>query len=223
VNQPIRLSELTPAAAAAALARTPRLIIPVGTLVPRGPHLPLGCDTVLLERLADDLSAGTGIPRAPMIPFGVHAWVDRSCPGSAGLTRKTLHRVLNELIAAWETAAKVTETILLTAHPTESHQEALSTIRSEGVVRSIDVFGLDFDDLLARPQDTLHGGELDTSLLLAIAPGLVALERLPRDLDASAEKGAAIYQRMIDRLTAALPSPADPWAGRRPGRSGEPL
>lgn len=200
MNQPIRLSDLTPAQARDALARTPRLLIPVGTLLNRGPHLPLGCDTILLERLADDLSARTGVPRSPAIPFGVHPGPHGTAPGGAGLTRKTLHRVMNELIAAWETGAKVRDTTILTVHPTEPHQEALSTIRTEGSVRLVDVFGLEFRDLLTWREGPVHGGELDTSLLLALAPGLVRLDLVPLGITASAEKGAAIYRRLLDRL-----------------------
>jgi creatinine amidohydrolase len=172
----------------------------VGTLVPRGPHLPLGCDTILLDRLADDLSARTRIPRAPTVAFGVVATADHSCPGSAGLTRKTLHRVMNELIAAWETQAKVEEITILTAHATEGHQEALSTIRSRSAVRLIDVLGLPFGDLLTRNEGPIHGGEIDTSLLLAIAPDLVDRIHQPPELAASAEKGALLYARMLERV-----------------------
>jgi creatinine amidohydrolase len=200
VNWPVRLAELTPEAARRALLQAPRIIVPVGTLVPRGPHLPLGCDTMLLERLAHDLSARTGIPCAPTIPFGVTAWSDESSPGSAGLTRKTLHRMMNELIAAWETGAKVGEITILTAHPTDSHLEALSTIRSAAAVRLIDVFGIDFRDLLADPTSPLHGGEFDTSLMLAIAPAHVATDRMPPGLRATADTGLRLYERMLSRL-----------------------
>lgn len=207
MNRPIRLSELPPDAARAILARTPRLLVPVGTLLPRGPHLPLGCDTILLERLADDLSARTGVPRAPVIAFGADSVAEARAPGSAGLTRKTLHRVMNELIAAWETGAKVEDVIILTAHPTEAHQEALSTIRSGASVRLIDVFGLEFSDLLTWREGPVHGGELDTSILLALDPALVHRDRLPLGITATAEKGQALYGRLLDRLTTILSGP----------------
>lgn len=197
---PIRLSELTPGNAAIALARTPRLLVPVGTLTARGPHLPLGCDTMLLERLTDDLSMRTGIPRTPVIAFGVSSAASESRPGCAGLTRKTLHRTMNELIAAWETGAKVTDVVILTAHATEGHQEALSTIRSTAAVRLIDVFGLEYGDLLTDRAGPVHGGELDTSLLLHLFPDLVRRDAIPADVPASAETGQLVYQRLLHRI-----------------------
>src|SRR5439155_23343485 len=58
---PCRLKEMRPAQIAAALSRDQRLIVPVGTCEQHGPHLPLGADTIIVERLADDLSAEFGV------------------------------------------------------------------------------------------------------------------------------------------------------------------
>src|SRR5439155_382494 len=49
------------------LERDSRLLVPVGTCEQHGPHLPLGCDTIIVERLADDLSAAFDILRAPTV------------------------------------------------------------------------------------------------------------------------------------------------------------
>ena len=192
---PLRLKEMTPARARETLTVTPRLLVPAGTLEARGAHLPLGCDTVILERLADDLSAQTGIPRTPALEYGVHATPDHLGPGAAALTRKTLHRVLNELIAVWEEVAGVRDTVILTAHAADQHLEALSTIRTVGRVRVIDILALDailpFRESRSGPW---HGGEVDTSLLLFIAPGLVDQSKVPPTLPATAEKGRLMYE-----------------------------
>ena len=50
----------------------------------------------------------------------------------------------------------------------------------------IDVFGLDFGALLERPGAPIQGGELDTSLLLYLAPELVHME-LARDFAVTPE------------------------------------
>ena len=144
--------------------------MPVGTTEQHGPHLPLGCDTIIVERLADDLSAEFGILRAPTVEYGVHA-PTHAFPGGASLRRRTLHRVMNELIESWEEGAGVREFVILTAQASEAHLEALSTIRTdEATVQVIDVFSLDFGPLLERPGAPIQGGELDTSLLLYLAP-----------------------------------------------------
>ena len=65
--KPLRLKEMIPSEVVAARATDPRLIIPVGTCEQHGPHLPLGCDTIIVDRLADDLSAEFGVLRAPTV------------------------------------------------------------------------------------------------------------------------------------------------------------
>jgi len=194
------LKELSPAAAAACLRANPRLLVPAGTLQLRGPHLPLGCDTIILERLADDVSARTGIARTPAVEFGVNAPDDPVGPGIASLTRKTLHRVMNELIAAWETVAEVRHTYILTAHAADAHQEALSTIRATGVVSLVDIFSVDLRPQLERPDGPIHGGEIDTSILLHLAPELVAQGRMPPGLAATDLKGARFFNAILEAV-----------------------
>lgn len=174
-QRPWRLKEMTPVSVGERLLLRPTLIVPVGTTEQHGPHLPLGCDTIIVERLADDLSAAFGVPRAPTVEYGVHAPM-RSFPGGATLRRRTLHRVMNELIESWEAGAGVREFMILTAQSSEAHLEALSTIRTDGAtVQVVDIFGIDFGSLLERPAP-IHGGELDTSLLLYLAPHLVRMD-----------------------------------------------
>ena len=107
-GRPWRLKEMTPGAVRERLLVRPTLIVPVGTTEQHGPHLPLGCDTIIVEHLADDLSAMFGVVRAPTVEYGVHAPRMR-IPGGAALRRRTLHRVMNELIESWEEGAGVKE------------------------------------------------------------------------------------------------------------------
>jgi creatinine amidohydrolase/Fe(II)-dependent formamide hydrolase-like protein len=232
-ERPWRMKEMTPTAIGDLLARRPTLIVPVGTTEQHGPHLPLGCDTIVVEHLADDLSAAFTVLRAPTVEFGVHA-VSRPLPGSAALRHRTLHRVMNELIESWEDGAGVREFVILTAQASEGHLEALSTIRTEeATVQVVDVFGLDFGPLLDQPGGPIHGGELDTSLLLYLAPELVRMDlaldfalppkmlaryrpghvrRLPEGSPgsvgypslASAQKGEVLYKFILDRISSYL-------------------
>ena len=174
-QRPWRLKEMTPVEVGQRLGVRPTLIVPVGTTEQHGPHLPLGCDTIIVERLADDLSAAHGVARAPTVEYGVHAAV-RPFPGTAVLRRRTLHRVMNELIESWEEGAGVREFLILTAQSSEAHLEALSSIRTDrATVQVVDIFGLDFGSLL-ESSAPVHGGELDTALMLYLAPDVVHME-----------------------------------------------
>jgi creatinine amidohydrolase len=219
---------MRPAEVAATLAADPRLIVPVGTCEQHGPHLPMGADTLVVDRLADDLSAEFAVLRAPTVEYGVNVATERRFAGNASVRRKTLHRLLNDLVDAWE-AGGVREFVLLTAHDGDAHLEALETvITSSARVRAVNIYGLDFRDLLEGQLEPMHGGELDTSLLLYVAPDLVQMSlsqdymmsegamrryrrgwmRVPADSPgsmgrptlASAAKGARIYERIRSRV-----------------------
>src|SRR5262249_38752635 len=179
------------------LLRTPRVIVPVGTMAPQAPHLPLGADTIILDRLADALSSRLQIPRAPIIPFGVHAGSDPDAPGMASLTRKTLHRVMNELIACWEIEAKIHQVTILTLHAADPHQEALSTIRTTGVVSLVDVYSVPELGLLTHEA-------LDTALMLHLADGLVDQAEASAHLAPTHEAGRRIFERIVDHLASTL-------------------
>ncbi|MBK6458121.1 MAG: creatininase family protein [Gemmatimonadetes bacterium] len=227
-HAPLRLKELRPGQVAEAIARDPRLLIPVGTCEQHGPHLPMGVDTIIVEHLADDLSAELRVLRAPTVEYGVNTDHERTIPGNATLRRKTLLRALNDLTDAWE-AGGIREFVFLTAHGHEGHQEALSTVITKGArVRVVDILAIDLSDLTVSGVGPLHGDEVDTSLLLHLAPDLVVMEkaqdymitpealrryrrpslRVPaasagsigRPSLASAEKGKAIYARIYSRI-----------------------
>lgn len=211
------------------LARDSRLLVPVGTCEQHGPHLPLGCDTLIVERLADELSAEFGILRAPTISYGVNTATKRPFPGNASVRRKTLHRWMNDLLNSWELGG-VEAFIILTAHGHDPHQEALSTLRTRHArIFTVDIFALDFTGYLDDPSGPMHGGELDTSLMLYLAPQMVRMDlaqdfvltekqqarfrrraagsvpamspgSLGRPTLASAEKGARLYKMIHDRI-----------------------
>jgi creatinine amidohydrolase len=229
MTQPLHLKVLTPEAVRVALARDSRLLVPVGTCEQHGPHLPLGCDTIIVEHLADDLSGAFGLLRAPTVEYGVNTVTKRPYSGNASVRRKTLHRWMNDLLGSWEDGG-VSAFVILTAHGHDPHQEALSTLRTRRArIFTVDVFALDFTGHLDDPAGPMHGGELDTSLLLHLAPHLVRMDlaqdfvlpqrqraryrrgatgalpavspgSLGRPSLASAEKGARLYKMIYDCL-----------------------
>lgn len=222
---PLRLKELLPSELAAAVVNDFRLIVPVGTCEPHGPHLPLGVDTMIVERLADDLSTEFRVVRAPTVEYGVNAPPSRrNAQGASFVRRKTLHRTLNDLLDRWEQDG-FREFILLTAHQYDPHQEAMATVvTNEARVRVVDLFAMNLSDLLEGQREAMHGDEVDTSLMLHLYPESVRMDlaqdymmsreelrryrrgwmRVPegsagsigRPTLATAEKGRALYERI---------------------------
>ncbi len=178
--RPLRLKEMAPDDVALALAADPRLILPAGTCESHGPHLPMGTDAIIVDRLADDLSQEFRIVRAPTIEYGVNAVTAGLTAGAASVRRKTLRRWLNDLLPDWERAG-IEEFLVLTAQGHAPHQEALATaVTDRARIRVVDVFAIDLAGVATGPDGPIHGGELDTSLMLFIAPDLVRMD-LARD------------------------------------------
>ena len=226
---PRRIKQMIPSQITAVIDVDPRLIVPVGTCEQHGPHLPLGVDTFIVERLADDLSAEYGVLRAPTLEYGVNVDTERGFAGNGSVRKKTLHKMLNDLLDSWEMTG-VREFILLTAHGHDPHQEALATvIVTTARVRVVDIFAVDVSDLLVGQTMPMHGDEVDTSIMLHLAPELVHMElaedymmsreelrryrrgwlKVPkgspgsigRPLLATADKGRLLYERIRGRIS----------------------
>jgi creatinine amidohydrolase len=228
---------MTPDAVREIARANPRLIVPVGTTEHQGPHLPLGADTMIVERLADDLSAEFHTLRAPALEYGVNDTHRHHLVGGASVRRKSLRRLVNDLIPDWERLG-ITEILILTMNGYAPHTEALCTVvASRARVRVIDILAIDLGPLAEHPEDPIHGGEVDTSLLLHIRPDLVRMDlavdcilpeedlrryrrgsvlALPamsagsigRTTTASPEKGRRLYEHILGRIRSRVFAPA---------------
>ncbi len=214
------------------LARDSRLIIPVGALDQHGPHLPLGTTTLIADAVARRISADLAILVAPVFPYGV-TLAGGPWAGRAGLRRKTFHRVLNELFARWEDHG-VEEFVVISAHRYDPHLEAiLMVLTAQSLTTVYDLHQIDVSDIVDTAPAREHGGELETSLVMHLAPDRVRYDEIadhapeagvlrrytrgrvptpPTDTRgaigypsrATAEKGAAVFHRWVTTLEAAL-------------------
>ena len=71
-------------------------ILPIGAVEAHGPHLPLGTDNVLAERLAMQLGERTRSFVLPTLPFG-QVWSLRNFPGSINVSNEALIRLLSDI------------------------------------------------------------------------------------------------------------------------------
>jgi creatinine amidohydrolase/Fe(II)-dependent formamide hydrolase-like protein len=206
------LKDLTPGKARTVLREQPTIIVPIGGIAATASHLPLGSDSLIVQRLADDLSSARRLACAPVLEYSVYP-VQCSRDGGVGLRRKTLHRVMNELIDSWEDGAGIRRFIVLTAVGNDAQLEALSTVRTEiAQLTTIDVLGFDLGTLLTTSSTAEQTGELATSLLLHIAPDLVNGEPsssspgastdafLRGARAASAERAGELYNAVLERI-----------------------
>jgi creatinine amidohydrolase len=220
------LTDLSWVEVRAHLMHDSRLVVPVGACDQYGPHLPIGTGTLIAEALADELCRSFGVLRAPALDYGVNLPGERRYAGTASLSEKTLHRMLNDLLASWEDHG-FAEFILLTAHGYDPHVEAIATVtRTQARVRVIEALALDLSGLLDGEGGPEHGGEVYTSLMLYLHPDRVEMEAAtdvrpesPRgdrraltplsDVSpgsvgyptlASAEKGRCIFEYIVQKI-----------------------
>ncbi len=203
---------MTPDAARTLLRERPTLIVPVGGIAALGSRLPLGSDTIVVDRLADDVSAARRLVRAPVLEYSVYP-VAHARDGGVALRRKTLHRVMNELIDSWEDGAGIRRFVVLAAGSSDAQMEALSTVRTEHAqLYTYDVLGLDHGSELLTTGALERAGELTTSLLLHIAPELVTSDAAMQEASASSdafmrgarratrERAGDLYHSVLERI-----------------------
>ena len=219
--RPLRIKEMTPTAIRDAARANPRLIVPIGTCEQHGAHLPVGSDTIVVERLADDLSMRLGMLIAPTIEFGVNDSMSRIMPGGASVRRKTLRRWINDLLGDWE-KLELDDILIITMNGFAPHTEALGTVLTRRArIRVLDVLGgVEFGDLIEHPDDPVHGGELDTSLVMYIRPDLVQIGHaadyiLPDSYLRRYRRGAAVVVPAGSPGSVGRPSSASPEKGKR--------
>ena len=216
------------------LRRRPIVILPVGALEAHGPHLPLGADQIQAEATADALADRVDALVAPTIAYGSCPGA-RRFPGTVSLPLATLSDGTREVLG--ELARSGAHRLLvLSGHAERGHMAALReaadrTMRERPEVRIVVLSDYDFVYELRghdAPTTDGHGGLLETSRLLALAPDRVGPERpvvehrgspfvpgspseseWPESVQgdtrtASAQLGARVQAHVLDRLEATV-------------------
>lgn len=152
---------------------SPIVLIPVGSTEQHGPHLPLNTDTLVAEEIAGRaLHRTTGLMLGPTIAItasGEHA----GFPGTLSIGTEVMGDVAIELGRSADWAAGI---VFVNGHG--GNHEALT--------RAIEVLTSEQRNVVSwwpkwrrrtdgGPPD-LHAGRIETSLMLAIDPGLVRFE-----------------------------------------------
>ncbi len=163
-------------------APAPIVLVPVGSTEQHGPHLPLSTDTIVAEELAgravhhtDGLMIG---PTISVSASGEHA----GFPGTLSIGSAVMTSVIVELVRSADWAAGV---VLVNGHGGnhDSVTAAVSTLTAEG--RETLAWWPKWPRRRDGGPADLHAGRIETSMMLAIDPGLVRLELAAAGADAS--------------------------------------
>lgn len=206
----MRLDELSSPALGALLSgeRPVVALVPVGSVEPHGPHLPLGTDTILGEgaaRRAVSKLASLGVEAllAPSVPYGVTDFA-AGFPGAVSVPRDVLASMLRAVVVGLVRAG-FAHVCLVSNHLEPAHDQAVRE-SIEGLPEASVA-----SPLTRRHARTLsdefksgacHAGEYETSLVLAERPELVdrgkaaSLPSLDVSLAAGIREGLSSFRAM---------------------------
>lgn len=183
---PLRFDALTRDELCAAAATT-TLVIPVGSTEQHGHHLPTRVDAAIVEAIAARgvTLAADQIPAllAPTLPYGCsHHHLPFG--GTMSLTTTTYVEVVCDLVAGLA-AQGFRSIVLLNGHGGNDAALRVAVDRLTNELRcGAHVAATSYFQIASSDWSPGHAGHFETSLMLALTPELVHLERRPHDAEA---------------------------------------
>ncbi|MDP2331501.1 MAG: creatininase family protein [Reyranella sp.] len=195
------------------------VVVPVGAAAKaHGPHLPLKTDALTARALAQQLIERLPVVAAPVVGFGFYP-AFTAFAGSQHLGADTFRALVRELVGNLRGHGVRRIAILNTGVSTEQPLDEVAQELGEVVVLHMRLLGVKADSLF----DNLDGGHADereTSVMLALEPRSVRMDRLAPEGDfkttaatgdasrASAFKGERLLAARVDDMVSAL---AERW------------
>jgi len=174
-----RFDELTDPEIAAALARSPRVVLPMGSVEQHGPHLPTGTDFFAATAISLAVAEHIDALVLPLCPLGVTP-MHMPYPGTVSLRPETLQAVVGD-IGSSLAAHGCREFVLLNWHEGNIPSLALTAEHlhrdlglSVVVVQACYVAEERYGPVAGG---LTHGGKIEAWSVLACRPDLVHLDR----------------------------------------------
>ncbi|WP_284139045.1 creatininase family protein [Virgibacillus sp. LDC-1] len=169
---------------------SPIAILPVGAVEAHGPHLPLGTDNLLAERLSTELAKRVNGFVLPTLPYG-QVWSLRNFPGSINISNQSLINFIvdigNSLYKqGFKTFAMVNGHL---GNGTALKEAARVLFEKCPELRVFYFFYPGMNKAVAKVRETdaahgtyFHACEIETSYMLYLAPEFVDMERAITDI-----------------------------------------
>jgi creatinine amidohydrolase len=174
-----RFDELTDPEIAAALARSPRVVLPMGSVEQHGPHLPAGTDFFAAVAIALEVAQRVDALVLPLCPLGVTP-MHMPYPGTVSLRPQTLQAVVAD-IGSSLAAHGCREFVILNWHEGNIPSLALAAEhlhRDLGLaVVVVQACYVAEERFGAAAGGLTHGGKIEAWSVLCCRPDLVHLDR----------------------------------------------
>jgi creatinine amidohydrolase len=214
-NTGVWLEDLTWPEAKARFEAGMPVVIPIGAASKaHGPHLPLKTDALTARALAQKLIERLPVIAAPVIGFGFYP-AFTSFAGSQHLSAATFKALLAELLGNLRGHGVNRIVLLNTGVSTEKPIDEVAAGATDLLVLHMRGLGAAADRLLEVTEGG-HADERETSVMLALEPRSVRMDRLALDgpfektgatgdpTRASAFKGERILAARVDDMVAAI-------------------
>jgi creatinine amidohydrolase len=179
------LEDLTWPEAAARIAAGAAVVVPVGAAAKEhGPHLPLRTDYLIARELGRRLAEALPVLVAPVVSFGYYPAFVRY-PGSQHLRAETFSALLRDILTGFARQGARRLAIVNTGVSTEAPIRVV--VRDFYAEHGVRVAVADLATLgravapMLRQKLGGHADELETSLVLAIEPEAVRMDRAQPD------------------------------------------
>ncbi|MBS0540455.1 MAG: creatininase family protein [Proteobacteria bacterium] len=191
------------------------VIVPIGAASKaHGPHLPLKTDALTARALAQGAIDRLPVVAAPVVGFGYYP-AFTAFAGSQHLSAETFKAVLRELVGTFRAQGVKHIVLLNTGVSTETPVDEVARDAGALLVLHMRSLGRSADGLIENP-DGGHADERETSVVLALEPRAVRIDRLSLDgpfettgatgdpTRATAFKGERLMAARVDDIVAAI-------------------
>jgi creatinine amidohydrolase len=217
------------------LKQTKTIVFPFGTIEEHGSHLPLNTDAFIIAEALRSAAGKKKFFLAPLMYYGV-CTTTKNHPGTISVTPETLRRFAYDLVMdAYKKGLR--NILLISGHGGSLHMSALKETAEilieqlKGVRIAVfspyELLWKELSALAETPNDS-HAGEIETSMMLYLAPEIVqgrAAEEYPsipkpfvvkdkmkywpggvwgNPKKASAEKGEKAMRLIVDKIVEVL-------------------
>lgn len=189
----VEWGQLTWPEAKAAVALMPACIVPFGSVEAHGPHLPLDSDSLVAAAECRRVCERTGVILMPVVTYG-QTWSLYGFPGTLSVSIYTLIALTKDLVRSLRDHG-FRLVFLYSGHlgNMAGLKQAIRECHDE--LPDVKVVLLDcledalrqLDDLLTTPRShpaLIHSCEIETSVLLEVAPDRVHMDRAVREYPA---------------------------------------
>jgi creatinine amidohydrolase/Fe(II)-dependent formamide hydrolase-like protein len=181
------------------------IVLSLGAVEQHGHHLPLGTDSIFGDELGRSVAERLGAFQAPTVRVGCSRH-HLAFPGTMSVEQETFSGVVADIVRGWA-GHGFKRIVLLPTHggnfaPLAAALERLGQVDGVKVIGVTDLsllvnatLGLGAELGIPSSEGGLHGGEWETSMMLALHPELVEMDRAVAGYTGELESG---MQRFLE-------------------------